>query len=391
MQEVFYKRAVDQQVDRLSEGFPVIVISGPRQSGKTTYIRKRFKEYAYFNLERLSDYEYITADIEGFLKRHPRNIILDEVQKVPALFSALQVHVDEMRDMGSVILSGSQNLLLSENISQSLAGRVAHIALYPFSITELATHRLLRDDVWEQIVMGGYPALYSRKVTSADFYNNYISTFIERDVRLIKNVGSLAQFKTFMVLLAGRVGQLVELSSLAADVGVSPNTIKSWISVLEASYVIFTLPPYLTNVRKRVVKSPKVYFHDTGVLCALLGIDSAQELYAHYARGSIFENFIITELVKIKAQRGDSSKLYFYRDNNKTEIDVVVDTGARTIPVEIKSARSFTKSFAATMQRLQQTVVGDEGFVIYTGERTLSLGKNMVVPWKDVDKIYRQE
>ena len=384
----FYKRDIDKRIDDVVKGFPIISVTGPRQSGKTTYIKERFSNYEYFNLEQHNDYEYITADPSGFLKQHPANIILDEVQKFPELLSYLQVHVDERQDMGSIILSGSQNLLLLENITQSLAGRVAHIPLYPFSMQELTKHKLMSNNVWEQIIKGFYPALYSRDLSISEFYNSYITTFVERDVRLVKSVGNLSQFRNFMVLLAGRVGQLVDYTSLANDVGVSPNTIKEWISILEASYVVFRLPPYFKNQGKRLIKTPKIYFYDTGLLCALLGIDNKKELLPHYARGGIFENLVIAEFKKIKFEYSITSKLYFYRDSNGIEVDLLIDKGSKVLPIEIKSANDFSKSFLNNLRLLQgDKVVSDEGFVVYAGEKVLKVKNNTVLPWNALDKI----
>ena len=385
----FYKRDIDKRINSVIKGFPIVSLSGPRQSGKTTYIKERFNDYEYFNLERLSDYEYITSDPGGFLKQHPKNIILDEVQKFPELLSYLQVHVDERQEMGSIILSGSQNLLLIEKITQSLAGRVAHIPLYPFSMKELLKHSLLDEDIWSQIIKGFYPALYVREVSISEFYNSYITTFVERDVRLIKNIGNLTQFKRFMIILAGRVGQLLDYASIANDVGVSPNTIKDWVSVLEASYVVFRLPPYFANQSKRLVRSPKIYFYDVGLLCALLGIDNKKELLSHYARGGIFENLIIAEFKKTKYEYSISSQLYFYRDSNGVEVDLLIDKGTEIVPIEIKSASDFTNSFLKTITSLQaQKIVSEKGFVVYTGEKVFKIDTNNVVPWNKLSDFF---
>lgn len=384
----FYKRDIDKRVDRVIGGFPVLFITGPRQSGKTTYIKNRFVDYEYFNLESFGDLEHISADPAHFLKEHPKNIIIDEVQRFPELLSYIQVHVDNRQEMGSIILSGSQNILISEKISQSLAGRVAHLQLPPFSMQELAKHKLLEDDVWQQTLKGFYPALYSRKVPIDEFYNSYITTFVERDVRLIKNIGDLSQFRKFMILLAGRVGQVVNISSIANDVGVSPNTIDSWVSILEASYVIFRLPPFFKNIGKRLIRSPKIFFYDSGLLCALLGIDNVKELYAHHARGNIFENAIIAEFKKSKDNYSVSSKLYFYRDSNEVEIDLIIDTGSKFIAIEIKSASMFSQSFLKNFPGIETVEnFSDDKFVVYSGEKTLTLKNAKVMPWNNLKPI----
>jgi predicted AAA+ superfamily ATPase len=384
----FYKRAIDKRIDKVIDGFPVIFLTGPRQSGKTTYIKHRFKTYKYFNLESFSDFEYISNDPEHFFKEHPKNIIIDEVQRMPELLSYIQVHVDNKQEMGSIILSGSQNLLISEKISQSLAGRVAHLTLLPFSLEEIKKSKIINSNVWQQTLKGFYPALYSRNIPIDEFYNSYLATFVERDVRLIKNIGSLTQFKKFMILLAGRVGQVVNISSLADDTGISPNTAESWLSILEASYVIFRLPPYFKNVSKRLVRSPKIFFYDTGLLCFLLSIDSVKELDKHFARGDIFENLIITEVKKNKAINDISSQLYFYRSAKNEEVDLIIDSGKEAILVEIKSATNFSQSFLSTLLKVNDEIFSsDKNFVVYSGSKILNLKQAKVLPWDKLDKL----
>ncbi len=378
----FYKRDIDKRVDKVLKGFPVIFITGPRQSGKTTYIKHRFKNYEYFNLESFSDFEYISSDPEHFFKEHPKNIIIDEVQRMPELLSYIQVHVDEQQKMGSIILSGSQNLLISEKISQSLAGRVAHLTLFPFSLNELKNGKIIEKKSWNQILKGFYPALYSRQIPIDEFYNSYLTTFVERDIRLIKNIGDLAQFKKFIILLAGRVGQIVNISSLADDTGISPNTAESWLSVLEASYVIFRLTPYFKNTNKRLIRSPKIFFYDTGLLCFLLGIDSVKELDTHFARGNIFENLIIADTRKDKEIFSISSRLYFYRDSRHKEIDLVIDLGGEFLLTEIKSASKFSQSFLRNIVEIQEKEFKNaSNIIVYNGNRKLKLQKANVVPW----------
>ncbi len=384
----FYKRLIDKRVEKVIKGFPVIFFTGPRQSGKTTYIKHRFKDYEYFNLESFSDFEYISSDPEHFFKEHSRKIIIDEVQRMPELLSYIQVHVDKKQEMGSIILSGSQNLLISEKISQSLAGRVAHLTIFPFSLEELKKSKIIERNVWHQMLKGFYPALYSRDVPIDEFYNSYITTFVERDVRLIKNIGDLTQFKKFMILLAGRVGQIINVSSLADDVGISPNTAESWLSVLEASYVIFRLQPYFKNINKRLIRSPKIFFYDTGLLCFLLSIDSVKELDKHFARGHIFENLIISEVEKNRSIGDISSRLYFYRSAKKEEIDLIIDSGSNTTLVEIKSSTSFNKSFLTVMLKVNEEIfLSDKKFIVYAGDRILNLKHAKVLPWNKLDKL----
>ncbi len=378
----FYKRDIDKRINKVLKGFPVIFITGPRQSGKTTYIKHRFKDYEYFNLESFSDFEYISSDPEHFFKEHSKNIIIDEVQRMPELLSYIQVHVDEQQKMGSIILSGSQNLLISESISQSLAGRVAHLTLFPFSLNELKNGKIIEKKSWNQILKGFYPALYSRQIPIDEFYNSYLTTFVERDIRLIKNIGDLTQFKKFMILLAGRVGQVINISSLADDTGISPNTAESWLSVLEASYVIFRLAPYFKNTNKRLIRSPKIFFYDTGLLCFLLGIDSVKELDTHFARGNIFENLIIADIRKDKEIFSISSQLYFYRDSRHKEVDLIIDLGGEFLLTEIKSASKFSQSFLKNVIEIQeQEFKNGKNVIVYNGNRKLKLQKANVVPW----------
>jgi len=385
----FYQRDIDKRVDKVIAGFPIIFITGPRQSGKTTYIRHRFKNYEYFNLESFSDLEYISSDPKHFLQEHPRNIIIDEVQRMPELLSYLQVHVDNRQEMGSIILSGSQNLLISEKISQSLAGRVVHLTLFPFSLEELKKAKIIEDNPWQQILKGFYPALYSRKIPIDEFYNSYLTTFVERDVRLIKNIGDLARFRKFMILLAGRVGQIVNVSSLADDVGISPHTAESWLSVLEASYVIFRLSPYFKNIGKRLIRSPKVFFYDTGLLCFLLSINNTKELDRHFARGSIFENLVIAEVKKNKSIDDISAQLYFYRSSKNEEIDLIIDSGKPEITlVEIKSAVEFNQSFLSTLLKVGAEIFPDsKKFIVYAGKRILNLKEASILPWNKLEKL----
>ncbi|MBD3279943.1 DUF4143 domain-containing protein [Candidatus Dojkabacteria bacterium] len=377
----YINRSIKKRVDELKRGFPVIVLTGPRQSGKTTFLKHYLPDYTYFNLEFPNTLEMIRTDPVKFLKNNPKNIIIDEVQRFPELLSYIQVHVDERQEMGSIFLSGSQNLLVSEKISQSLAGRAAYQTLLSFSKNELSKSKIELDQD-NFILKGGYPALYVRELNQGDYFQQYISTYLERDVRAIKAVQDLLLFQKFMGLLAGRVGQLVSESSLANDVGVSPNTISSWISILEASYIIYRLQPYYKNQSKRLIKSPKIYFNDTGLLCNLLKIDSVDELKLHYAYGSIFENLVINEFRKFQLSKSISDQLYFYRDSNHNEIDLLIDKGLSTIPIEIKSAQTYDSDFSKGLRYWRQNIdstVG--GYVVYSGADTQDIKEDKLVSW----------
>jgi hypothetical protein len=384
-----YQRTVSHIVDRVKKGFPVLSVTGPRQAGKTTFLQDYFPSYTYINLEAPDIRARVAADPRTFFQQNPRQVIIDEVQRVPELLSYIQVHVDKQKEPGSIIISGSQNLLIFEKVSQSLAGRVAHIALYPFSMEELRQNNALDSNHYAQMLKGFYPRMYDAQILPADYYNNYITTYVERDVRLITNVTSLSDFQRFMVLLAGRVGQILNTSSLANDVGVTPSTIEDWISILEASYIAYRLQPYYRNFGKRVIKSPKIFFYDVGLLCRLLQISDLQELYSHYAVGSIFENFIVNEVMKHIQNESKSAALYYYRDSNGNEIDLVIETGPKLIPVEIKSSATFNSAFFSTLGYWHElTKTADPGYVIYAGDETQPVNKNVLVSWKDLEQVF---
>lgn len=384
---MYYSRSVSNQIDKLIKGFPVILVTGPRQSGKTTFLKHYFSDYEYFNIENPQTRELVESDPQQFLKLNPRNIVIDEVQRLPDLFSYIQTHVDDQQEMGSVIISGSQNLLVSEQISQSLAGRAAYQNIFPFSLSELKKHNLALDGHLEQILKGFYPALYSRNITPNLYYSQYLATYIERDARLIRNIQNLSQFQKFIGLLAGRVGQVVNVSSLANDTGISPNTAEDWISILEASYIIYSLHPYYKNVGKRLIKSPKIFFYDTGVLCQLLNLSSISELTNHFAIGSIFENFIISEFKKEIEMQNLSAKLYYYRDSHGNEVDLVIDTGSELIPIEVKSSSTFNTSFFNIFNYWRKHVKDNNGYVIYAGDKSQQIQQEELVSWREIDTI----
>ena len=335
-------RTLMQILHESIQQYPVISVTGPRQSGKTTLCRAAFPDYVYFTLERPDNYEMVLGDPVGFLNRVGRDgVIIDEAQRMPELFSYIQAFVDESRLLGKIILTGSQNFLLSDSISQTLAGRVRILRLLPFSVEEISNNEEYRGKTIDEILFTGlYPPLYDRQVPPNDWYNNYIETYLERDVRNVKNITDLHQFQKFIGLCAGRIGQLLNMSSLASDLGVASHTVKSWLGVLEASYLIVLLQPHYNNLNKRIVRQPKLYFLDTGLACALAKIDSPRTLERHYLRGSLFENLAVTEYFKFIFNRGLPPNLYFWRDNHGTEIDMVIDNGA-LYAVEIKSGETF--------------------------------------------------
>ena len=386
---MYYSRQIATQINALQKGFPVVSVTGPRQSGKTTFLQHHFSDYSYYNLENPQTREFIETDPQQFLQLNPRHVIIDEIQRLPELISYIQAHVDKQQEMGAIIISGSQNLLISEKISQSLAGRAAYQNIFPFSLRELQQHNINYVSRHEQILTGFYPALYARDISPSLYYAQYIMTYVERDARLIKNIQDLSQFQKFMKLLAGRAGQIVNLSSLANDTGISPNTVEDWISILEASYIVYRLQPYFINIGKRLIRSPKIFFYDTGLLCSLLNISSIQELVHHFAIGSIFENFIISEFKKELSNTNKSAQMYFYRDSHGNEIDLVIDSGTRLLPIEIKSATTCSNNFFKGFEYWNVHMKNQtQGIVIYGGDTTQNVQKNMLVSWKELQTIF---
>lgn len=344
-------RAVEKSIHTLLKGFPVVTITGPRQSGKTTLARAVFSEKPYLSLED-PDIRLIAAeDPRSFLDRFPDGGIIDEVQRVPELLSYLQTWVDATGRMGRFILTGSQQFSLLSGISQSLAGRTAFIELLPFSIGEMSGAGILPDSLDKVLFNGGYPPLYDRELQPGTWFPAYVTSYVERDVRQLINIQDLESFQRFVRLCAGRSGQILNLSSLATDCSITHNTAKSWISVLEASYILFLLRPHHENFSKRLIKSPKMYFYDTGLLCWLLGIRSADQLASHPLRGSIFETMIVSELKKGSFNRGEKPQLYFWRDSNGNEIDVINDRGIQLQPIEIKSGQTVNRDFFKGLER----------------------------------------
>ncbi|WP_310381005.1 ATP-binding protein [Flavobacterium sp.] len=338
-------RTITPKVEELLEKFPIVAITGPRQSGKTTLSKIVKPNYKYVNLENLSDREFAKTDPMGFLQTYQNGVIIDEIQNVPSLFSYLQVVTDERKINGEYIITGSQNFLMMEQITQSLAGRVALFTLLPFSIEELEkTEYSVRN--WEgYAVSGSYPRKIIQNIDSSDYYGNYIKTYVERDVRLLKNISNLDLFQKFIQLLAGRVGQLFNQSSLGNELDLDNKTINSWFTLLETSFLAFKLQPYHSNFNKVIVKTPKIYFHDTGLLCYLLGIRSTEDLELHFAKGNIFENLVVSEMYKNGINNSTRTKFYFWRDKSQNEVDLIAETGARLDAIEIKSAKTINQNY----------------------------------------------
>lgn len=368
---------------------PIVGVIGPRQSGKTTLVKEAFANKPYVSLEDLDTRQYASEDTRGFLANFPNGAIFDEAQKVPELFSYLQTLVDSQNTPGQFILTGSQHFLLLEKISQSLAGRISLLTLLPLSCRELSQANLLAEDYLNLIFKGGYPRLYQFNLSPEEWYPEYIQTYIERDLRQLKNVHDLATFHRFVKMCAGRVGQLLNLSALANDCGITHNTAKSWISLLESSFIIFLLQPYHENFGKQLTKSPKLYFYDLGVACSLLDIATEQQLQTHYLRGGLFENLIISEIIKSYLNHGQHPQLFFWRDKHGHEIDCLIKKSDKLFALEIKSSQTIANDFFANL-KYWQNLSGNpatQSALIYGGNQIQQRSLARVYPWQKVDEI----
>ena len=378
------KRTAHDTLLRLAKGFPVIAITGPRQSGKTTLARSAFPDKPYLTLEDPDTRLLAESDPRGLLSRYPDGLILDEAQRAPQLFSYLQSFVDAELVPGKYVLTGSQQFGLLSGITQSLAGRVGLVQLLPFAMNELAAVDKLPTDVDRLMLTGMYPPLYDREVAPADWFPAYVNTYIERDVRQLINVRDLSAFQRFIRMCAARTGQLLNLSSLAADCGITHNTAAAWISVLEASYIIFLLRPHFTNFNKRLVKTPKLYFLDTGLAAWLLGIRELEQLAYHAQRGALFENLVVTEFLKGRLNRGVPADLYFWRDSKGLEVDLLLDDGMSQKPVEIKSGQTIAADFLSALKKWCELSGAPErpAMLVYGGEQEFVNANVTIVPWR---------
>jgi len=337
----------------------------------------------YVSLENPEDREFAIKDPRGFFQSFPKGGILDEIQRVPELFSWLQGIVDNDRSK-RFIISGSQNFLLSEHINQSLAGRVAILKLLPLSLTELDRAKLLVNSFASVAYQGFYPGIFDQQLKPTDFYPNYVNTYIERDVRQLKQVGNLHTFSMFLKLCAGRAGQLLNLSELSNDIGIAVNTAKSWLAILEASYIIFRLYPHHKNFNKRLIKMPKIYFTDTGLLCYLLGIKSPEQIQVHFAKGAIFENLVIADLLKKRLNKGLEPNLYFWRDHRGKEIDLLIANGTELLPIEIKAGETKSMDFFNNLS-YWNSISGckpEKAMVIYGGDDNRTTRAGQFISWK---------
>lgn len=371
---------------RLATGFPVLALTGPRQSGKTTLARALFPDKPYVSLEDPEEQAFAEADPRRFLARFSAGAVLDEAQRCPELFSYLQGIVDERRQMGDFVVTGSQQFGLLSRISQSLAGRVGLVQLLPFSLGELQAAGRLPATLEANLFQGGYPPLYDRPLAPTDWFPNYAVTYLERDVRQLLAVRDLSLFRRFVRMCAARSGQLLNLSALAADCGISHVTARQWLAVLEASYLVLLLPPYHRNFGKRLVKTPKLYFLDAGLASYLLGIRDAETLVTHAQRGALFEGLVVAEFVKAAFNAGRPAELYFWRDSGGHEVDLLLPWRGRLLPVEIKSGATFATDWTIAAQRLA-TLLGDEAlppWIVHGGQGDLQRQGCRALGWREL-------
>lgn len=367
------KRTIENLILKYLQKFPVVTLTGVRQCGKSTILKELLKNYTYVSLEDPDTRDFAEFAPRDFLKKYDNHCIFDEIQRVPNLFSYIQTKVDSKKEMGQYILSGSHNFNLMKNISQSLAGRTAVLTLAPFSIAELDSEKLLPDKLDDILFNGFYPPIYDREISPQDYFPSYLDTYIERDVRLLQNISNATAFKRFIKLLAIHSGQPINFTELSNESGVSVPTVKSWISILIQSYLIYELPPYHKNISKRLVKSPKIYFYDTGLLCHLLGIENKENLRVNDKFGYIFETMVISEFKKNKLFNGKNADGYFYRDTNQLEVDLLDERGTELYAYEIKSTEVIDKKYFKNLLKVSEIlqIPRNNLMCIYTGNNTI--------------------
>jgi len=358
-------RELGETLQRFAKLYPIVGITGPRQSGKTTLAKSLFSHLPYVSLENLDTRFMAQKDPRGFLATYKNGAIFDEVQQLPELLSYLQQVVDDSDQVGRYVLTGSQNFALGESITQSLSGRIGMTTLLPFSRHELPE----KNNIMTTIFQGCYPRLYKMGMHPLDFYPGYIATYLERDVRQLKNIESLSTFQTFLKLCAGRIGHVLNVSSLARDCGISHTTARQWLTVLQASYIIFLVQPFYKNFSKRLIKMPKLYFYDTGLACNLLGLEKQEQLDSHYLRGELFENMVLLELIKGRLNKALPENLYFWRDKGGHEIDVITEWGGTIKAIEVKAGMTFHTDFVKNLSYFAQLAADAKCYLVYQGDQ----------------------
>jgi len=391
MNDMLIYRTLTTELIAMAKSYPVVTVLGPRQSGKTTLVKATFPQKAYVSLENLDERSFALSDPRGFLARFPKGAIFDEIQRSPELLSYIQGVVDEQEIKGQYILTGSHQFSLHNAISQSLAGRTAVLKLLPLSVKELCDagiHLPLN----ELMCHGMYPRIYKDKLDPFKVYRDYTQTYLERDIRHIINIKDLTLFHHFLKLCAGRVGQLFNSSAISNELGVSTNTIREWLSILEASFVIMRLPPFYENLGKRLIKSHKIYFTDVGLACYLLDISTPEQLARDPLRGNLFENLVITDFIKNLLNIGHEPSCYFYRDSNQNEVDLIFKQANLFIPIEIKSSQTFNPSFLKGLDYFNQVQKKTpRGYLIYAGTIQQQVQNYQVINYLNIDKIIRNE
>ncbi len=382
-------RILGQRIQDAAAKMPVIVVTGPRQSGKSTLIRHSFPQYDYANLEDLQQRQFALEDPRNFLRNLGEHAIIDEVQHVPDLLSYIQTIVDENKRPGQYILSGSQHILLMESVSQSLAGRVSIFNLLPFSLEEIDRTSFAQALYEDYIFRGFYPRIYDQDLDPTSWLSDYIQTYVERDLRQVINVSDLGTFRQFLQICAGRTGQQVNFSEIGGQIGVSYHTVHRWLNVLETSYIIYFLRPFHKNYNKRIIKTPKLYFYDTGLACALLNLRQVADLNAHFAKGALFENFIISEILKNHLHRGIQPAMYFWQAAGRHEIDLLLDHRGQLIPMEIKSSRTLHSNFFDGLTYFQDLsgASPDHSYLLYGGDEVQIRSQAKVVGWRHLGNI----
>ena len=382
-------RQLTVKLEQLARQYPIVTLTGPRQSGKSTLVRAVFPDLPYVLLEDPDIRTLAQTDPRGFLANYANGAIFDEVQRVPDLFAYLQGIVDQQKTTRPFILTGSQNFLLLEKVNQSLAGRTAVLRLLPLSYSEQQGSGFLPETIDELLFQGGYPRLVTNHLEPTDFFPSYIQTYLERDVRSLKNVADLSAFTRFLRLCAGRIGSPLNLSSLASDCGVSVNTAKAWISVLEASYVIYLLPPYYENFTKRLIKSPKLFFYDTGLVCSLLGLRRADLVESFYMRGSLFENLAVSEVLKHYYHRGQLAPCYYWQDKTGREVDLLIETDTGLLPLEVKAGMTLNRGYFDQLTYWNKLSGNSSAnsYVLYGGTLKQSTSLGTFVPMADLDNL----
>ena len=378
------ERDLTPRLRKLAGQFPAITLTGPRQSGKSTLCRAVFPDHAYANLEAPDSRSFAQEDPRAFLAQFPDGVILDEIQRVPELTSYIQSLIDENPQPGRWVLTGSQNLALLESVNQSLAGRTAVLHLLPLARSEVTRFPRYPETLDETILTGGYPRIFDQQLDAGEWLGSYIATYIERDVRLITNVGDLVTFQRFVELCAGRTSQLLNFSQLSNDCGIAQPTAKAWFSVLEASFIAFRLPAFSSNIRKRLVKMPKLHFYDVGLACRLLGIRTTDQLRNHPLRGPLFESWVVSEIVKYRLNAGETGGLHHYRDQNGVEADLIIEHPDRLSLVEAKAAQTVTTSLLDGVRRVREVleqVRSTETLVAYGGDTGQKRSGLELVPW----------